>query len=343
MKTHNFLRRAVQVSSGRSFVLALLATAAIVMPHQASAQTVTEVPVNAPHAYLQEIAEGGNNNMIFTIDSAASFHAIGMIDRQNNITTYPVVEQSEIEQLRGAFLGGLSMGPGGSIFSVERSANLVLEITRGGATIKRPLPTPASAPVFIAAGPDATMWITQRDANKIARLKNGQIVEFSIPTPNSKPAHIVRGPNGKMYFTQYATNKIGMIDMAGNITEFTVPTPNSNPYDITLGGDGNLWFTEYATGKIGKMTPSGVFTEYAVPGAGAWDVFGITAAPNRTIAFTMRASNKVGAINVNGSLAWMVAVPTPNASPTGIAAGLNRSVYYVNNNGGPRIGIIDPP
>ena len=76
-------------------------------------------------------------------------------------------------QLRiSAALGGLALA--GSL-----AAQTVTEF---------PIPTSASSPAGIAAGPDGNLWFTEVDANKIGRITPaGVVTEFPIPTAGSVP------------------------------------------------------------------------------------------------------------------------------------------------------------
>src|SRR6185295_14239366 len=97
-----------------------------------------------------------------------------------------------------------------------------------------PVPTPASVPLDIIAGPDGNLWFT----------------EF---TPGVRT--------------------IGRITRAGAITEFPLaPNPASGPFGIAAGPDGNLWFTLSplsglpGNSAIGRITTGGVaMPEFPLP------------------------------------------------------------------------------
>jgi|ERR1035438_2646361 streptogramin lyase len=56
------------------------------------------------------------------------------------------------------------------------------------------LPTVASGPRGIAAGPDGALWFTEAYGNKIGRITAaGAIVEYPLPTFNSVPEGLRRG------------------------------------------------------------------------------------------------------------------------------------------------------
>ena len=75
-----------------------------------------------------------------------------------------------------------------------------------------PIPTAASQPWWITAGPDGNLWFTEQNGNKIGRITpGGTITEFTIPTAGSRPYDIATGPDGNLWFTENGGSKIGRI------------------------------------------------------------------------------------------------------------------------------------
>src|SRR5437660_12256405 len=94
------------------------------------------------------------------------------------------------------------------------------------------LPTNASSPDGIVAGPDGNVWFTEKIGNKIGRVTpQGTITEFPLPTANSLPSGITAGSDGNVWFTELE-GKIGRITPQGAVTEFALPTPNVLPGGI---------------------------------------------------------------------------------------------------------------
>jgi uncharacterized protein (TIGR03437 family) len=166
-----------------------------------------------------------------------------------------------------------------------------------------PVPTSASSPAGITAGPDGNLWFTESDSNRIATITtSGAITEFAVSTPNAQPWDITVGPDGNLWFTEISANQIGRITTSGVITEYPIPTPPTpgippRPNHITSGPDGNLWFTEPNAGKIGTITPTGLITEYR---AGVTYPTGITAGPDGNLWFTGGAD--IGQISPSGGV-----------------------------------------
>lgn len=145
---------------------------------------------------------------------------------------------------------GLAVGPDGlTLWYTGKEAGVVGRVLPDGTVRSFPLSNPASAPIYITAGPDGNMWFTELTGNKIGRITpSGQLREFAIPTPNSRPIAIVPDPSyPTLWFSEEAGGNIGRIDEADNITEF--PMPKSQPNQIlaamAFDGRGNLWVEQY--------------------------------------------------------------------------------------------------
>jgi streptogramin lyase len=195
-----------------------------------------------------------------------------------------------------------------------------------------PIPTAASYPAGIAAGPDGALWFTEEYANKIGRITTtGAFTEFTIPTANSIPIGITTGPDGALWFTLTVPGggKIGRITTAGAITEYSMPTANSGPGGITAGPDGALWFTLSVPGggKIGRITTAGTISEYPIPTANI--LFGgITTGPDGALWFTEAQSGNIGRINTTGAISEYAIPTTVASSPGGITAGPDGALWF---------------
>jgi virginiamycin B lyase len=145
---------------------------------------------------------------------------------------------------------GLGIGPDGrTAWFTGKATGTVGRIAPDGTVTTWPLRNVGSVPIYIRAGPDGNMWVTELVGNAIARVTpDGRIDEFQIPTPNSRPIAIVPGRDGAMWFSEETGGKIGRIDRSGGITEIAVP--RAHPAAILAGlsfdGDGNLWVQQYA-------------------------------------------------------------------------------------------------
>jgi streptogramin lyase len=130
---------------------------------------------------------------------------------------------------------------------------------RGQTITEFTVPTAASSPHYIVAGPDGNLWFTEYIGNRIGQISTaGAVREFLVPTLQSGPWGITVGPDGDLWFTEQLAGKIGRITTAGAIAEFTISTFDSGPRGIAVGPDGNLWFTEssLSANKIGRISRS---------------------------------------------------------------------------------------
>jgi virginiamycin B lyase len=143
---------------------------------------------------------------------------------------------------------------------------LLLAASSGGAQVitEFPIPTAASSPYSIAAGPDGNLWFTESDGNRIGRISTaGVVTEFPLPNAGSDPRGITAGPDAALWFTEFAGNRIGRITISGAVTEFPLTPPSGSPISIVTGSDDALWFTE--SNGIGRMTTDGGFSEIPLP------------------------------------------------------------------------------
>jgi len=131
-----------------------------------------------------------------------------------------------------------------------------------------PVPTVRSAPTGITSAADGSLWFTEKNANKIARMTMaGVFSEYVIPTTASAPDAITTSPDGYVWFTERYGRKIGRIAQAGGaIAEFLVPGVGAYPTAITTDSTGKVWFAsnqQPATARIGWISSSGVITMLA--------------------------------------------------------------------------------
>jgi streptogramin lyase len=160
----------------------------------------------------------------------------------------------------------LTLGPDGNLWFIL-APSLIGRSTTTGTVTTFSLPAGIS-PIFLAAGPDGSVWFTDYWSNKIGRMTtSGSVTLFDPITSNAGLSGIAAGPDGNLWFTE-VVGKIGRITTSGSVTEFSIPTPSSGPGSIAPGADGAMWFTE-AAGKIGRITTTGSISEIRVPYAHA--------------------------------------------------------------------------
>jgi streptogramin lyase len=168
-----------------------------------------------------------------------------------------------------------------------------------------------------------------------------QFTEFTIPTAHSSPLGIVAGPDGNLWFTEGAANNIGKVTVAGVFKEYPVPTANAGLGNIAAGPDGNLWFTESRANQVAKITTSGFITEYSAGITANSSPSGIAAGPDGNLWFTESGANQVAKVTSGGGgirptppgVVTEYPVPTAGSSPTGIALGPDRNLWFTEYSG----------
>ena len=78
-----------------------------------------------------------------------------------------------------------------------------------------PIPTAASRPDGITAGPDGNLWFTEYNAGKIGEINPAThaVTEFPIPYTGSQPQSITAGPDGNLWFADSGTHAIGVVTL----------------------------------------------------------------------------------------------------------------------------------
>jgi len=192
------------------------------------------------------------------------------------------------------------------------------------------LPTSNSGPMDVAAGPGGTLWVTEYNANKVARLSltgtgGVSIQEFWVPTSASQPSRIAAGPDGNMWFTEYNALEVSRITPAGGVTSYAWPAFNAAT-DITTGADGNLWVPGGTADKVSRLTTSGEVTEYAFP-AGSAPVQ-VAAGADGNLWVTEVWGNRVAKLTTGGTYTEYT-LPTGESEPRAITAGPDGNLWIV--------------
>jgi streptogramin lyase len=211
------------------------------------------------------------------------------------------------------------------------------------------IPTANSGPMGITGGPDAALWFTEQNGNKIGRITtSGDMTEFPIPFASS-PEGIVPGPDGALWFVN--SSGLGRITTAGSLTEYPIPAPSAGgnnfgpTFGITTGPDGAFWLAGVSASgaAFGRMSASGSFSDVALPAAANAYLFDITTSTDGSLWFTGDTSAtgntaEVGRMTSDGTITAF-AVPSRLHFSHGIAAGSN-SMWFTEYDGGTGFGMI---
>ena len=195
------------------------------------------------------------------------------------------------------------------------------------------LPTSGSWPMDVAVGSGGTVWVTEHNANKVAKVSitgsGVSILEYGMWTSSSEPARIAKGPDGNMWVTEDNAQEVSKVTSAGAVTSYGWPNFNY-PVDIAAGPDGNLWVPGGTSDKVSMLTTSGAVTPYAFPG-GSLPVE-ITAGPDGNLWVTEAWGNRVAKLTTSGSYTEYT-LPTTASEPRAIAAGPDGNLWVVEMSG----------
>ncbi len=175
------------------------------------------------------------------------------------------------------------------------------------------LPTSASEPGGIVAGPDGALWFVETAVNKIGRIStDGIVTEYPVPTAraiDTDQGFLAVGPDGALWFNEDLANQIGRITTSGQVTEYKLPDEFKPTQEqdfpirtIVAGPDGALWVTSSAVNAIVKLTMDGkVAAKYVLPEAGSLPV-GMVVGPDGALWFVEKGANQIGRITLDGKL-----------------------------------------
>lgn|GEM_PF-1002624 len=188
-----------------------------------------------------------------------------------------------------------------------------------------------SFPTGITAGPDGNLWVTEVDANQIARITpDGETTEFDSGMENGQPDRITTGPDGNLWYVDENFGTVARMTPDGVATAFRHGLQHDTwSQGIAAGPDGRLWFaqqTEDEHGYIGAITTAGVITEYSVPFG---QPYRITAGPDGNLWFT-ETQGQIGRITTSGAVS-LFTTPDPDLLLDSIAAGPDGNLWATGN------------
>jgi len=162
-----------------------------------------------------------------------------------------------------------------------------------------PLPSDATYPNGLAAGPVGSIWFTRSSSGTMftspSRGSIGYLDAASGATKiwstgsRSAPSDLVRGPDNQMWFTNRgAAPGIGHISASGVGAISSVG--NYEPTSLTFGPDGAIWFTDAKNNAVVRVTTDQLATTNVDLGDG------VTMVPPTTPAPPAPAPATVGAV-----------------------------------------------
>jgi virginiamycin B lyase len=130
-------------------------------------------------------------------------------------------------------------------------------------------------PAGIAAGPGATIWVTDAGNDAVVRLDGATRTIYRIPVPDCGPADIVLGDDANMWFAESNVDGLGRITPSGTFKQFRLDSPTDSVIDpkarvaaghIAAGGDG-IWVSEAFNGSVLRLAYTGKQIHFRVPAA----------------------------------------------------------------------------
>ncbi|HZT12715.1 MAG TPA: hypothetical protein VFA29_07925 [Candidatus Baltobacteraceae bacterium] len=165
-------------------------------------------------------------------------------------------------------------GPLGSIWSLDKLGNRVVEIQADGRCREYELPTQFSDAGDIIGTPDF-VWVSERRAGKVVRFaQDGSFAEFNIARNvdlgySYRNFRMIRGADGRIWYVDNAI--LGAIDVQGNAKTYADGLPVFWLGDLALGADGRIWVVGRAS-SYGEGSP---FVA-AIDRLGHWQRFPLT-------------------------------------------------------------------
>jgi streptogramin lyase len=179
------------------------------------------------------------------------------------------------------------------------------------------VPTAASQPGGIAAGPDGNVWFTEFASGRIGRITPaGLITEFSLPDSSAGPSAITAGPDGALWFSEYSSGRLGRITTSGDVSDFPVAVAG-----LTAGPDGNLW--SYYGNSIRRIGMTGAQVSFPVPGGSGG---GIAVGPDGNIWFSDYYGGFIGKVTTAGTVTTF-SMPDPDVGPVNLTAGSDGNLW----------------
>jgi virginiamycin B lyase len=165
--------------------------------------------------------------------------------------------------------------------------------------------------------------------------------EWQAPTPGSRPHDPLAASDGSLWYSGQLANVLGRVDpKTGEIKEFRLKTPHSGPHGLKEDRDGNIWYTGNTASLIGKLDPkTGAVTEYMTPESG--DPHTLIFDNSGILWFTMQNANRIGRLDPKTGAIKLLAPPTANSRPYGMALSSKGTVFFVEF-GINQVGSIDP-
>lgn len=135
----------------------------------------------------------------------------------------------------------------GSIWFTVQHGNAIGRLAPNGRDITlHDVATPGARPYGLLVDGDDTPWIALFGTNRLATVRDGEVVEIELPRPESRPRRLALPGDGGVWYVDYEGGYLGRYDIvSGEVREWRTPGERrSRPYALSSDDRGRLWFVE---------------------------------------------------------------------------------------------------
>jgi DNA-binding beta-propeller fold protein YncE len=211
---------------------------------------------------------------LFVADYSAGNGSVNRFDA----TTGAYIDQLSVPGGMG-FPGGLTIGPGGNLYSVDQDGGVVNRFNGTTGAFIGQFVGPGgglSSPSGLAFGPDGNLYVANYVANGYVNRYNGvtgAFIDQVIPPGFGSfvgglyyPSGMLFGPDGKLYIADQSNGSVDRFD-GSTLVQFTLPGSNiGNLSGLAFGPDGNLYVTDITQSVVHRFdATTGAFIDEFVP------------------------------------------------------------------------------
>jgi virginiamycin B lyase len=239
------------------------------MAGEAGGGRPTSVPPPAPHTIRE-----------FDVPTAQAIPGIVGIDRHDTVW---------FTQMGGGWVGpGFPPGPPGT----------KIGYVKDGALVELKTPSADSGPTSLALDPCSDdVWISLRNANKIARVRNFEVTEFDVPVPNGHPVGITVDQDHNIWVALSEANKLGRRTPEGEWRFLDLPQAGAEPRTIYADPWNEIWFAEKIGNHVGRVDKKNWKIErWPIPTRVAWPL-SLIADDDGNIWFAEMRSDKLAVLD----------------------------------------------
>jgi virginiamycin B lyase len=236
---------------------------------------------------------------------------------------------------------GIAFDQAGDLWVVERLANRITRLRKGGGSDHYPVPTAGAWPTALAIASNGKVWFTETKGDKIGVIdpSNGALKEYPLPVTHTMSTGIAVDREGRVWIAQRDVNIIGMFEPAQEkFSQFPLPTPDGKPCGVMVDNQGQVWFSERNGGKLGTITAKGDIQEFPLPGH--FDGPFLMVADRRgDVWFSEIFSNQIGRFHPADKTFEEYPIPGDKAYPAGLALDSKGDVWFAEQ-GTNKIGLL---